>query len=418
MVEMAQLAAERLNRNEDAARLYREILDEDPSRVDVLDALEKHAERTRDWATLADALERRVALQDDEKDRLNVLQKLGAVYAEHLSDGAAAARTWRRVLELQPGHHRALRVLRDACLESGDFSGLEALYASQGDFEGLADVLSNAADRAKDASTKIDLSYRAAAVYEERLGVPDRAFRSYERILATDPTDARAARALIPLYERDEKWARLPALYEVLLNRVTEPEEQLSLLEKLVEVTGGRLGDRRAAVGYARRAYEVAPASALELLESTVRAAGAWDVLVECIQRRLDQGGTIPPPAAAAPAGEEASEGSARPKRRRRRRKGESDEGVDAGEPEAAEEAAPEAAAARSGPDREGASAPAPAPGRGQRRAAGADGRGRAELPAAPRARTHRRGRGRGAREDPAGGGDRRDDLRGCSTCG
>lgn len=353
MVEMAQLAAERLNRNEDAARLYREILDEDPSRVDVLDALEKHAERARDWATLADALERRVALLEDEKDRLNVLQKLGAVYAEHLTDGAAAARTWRRVLELQPGHHRALRVLRDACLESGDFSGLEALYASQGDFEGLADVLSNAADRAKDAATKIDLSYRAAAVYEERLDAPDRAFRSYERVLATDPTDARAARALIPLYERDEKWARLPALYEVLLSQAAEPEEQLGLLEKLVEVTGGRLSDRRAAVGYARRAYEVAPASALELLESTVRAAGAWDVLVECIQRRLEQGGTIPPPAPVAPAGDEASEGSARPKRRRRRRKGESDEGVDTGEPEAADEAATAAMAPTSGPGRE-----------------------------------------------------------------
>ncbi len=356
MVEMAQLAAERLNRNEDAARLYRDILDEDPSRVDALDALEKHAERARDWATLADALERRVALLDDDKDRLNVLQKLGAVYAEHLTDGAAAARTWRRVLELQPGHHRALRVLRDGCLESGDFTGLESLYASQDDFEGLADVLSNAADRAKDAVTKIDLSFRAAAVYEQRLGAPDRAFRSYERVLATDPTDARAARALIPLYEGDEKWARLPALYEVLLGQTDDPEAQLGLLGKLVEVTGNRLSDRRAAVAYARRAYEVAPASALELLEGTVRAAGAWDVLVECIQGRLEQGATMPPTAVSGGA-EAPPDGSTRPKRRRRRRKGEGDEVADTAEAEGAEEAAPEAVAASEG-----------APGRDERR--------------------------------------------------
>jgi len=38
------------------------------------------------------------------------LQKLGAVYADHLTDSAHAARTWRRVLDLQPGHQRALRV--------------------------------------------------------------------------------------------------------------------------------------------------------------------------------------------------------------------------------------------------------------------------------------------------------------------
>ncbi|MBN2196558.1 MAG: tetratricopeptide repeat protein [Polyangiaceae bacterium] len=294
--EMAQLAAERLNRGEDAVRLYKQILDEDPSRTEVLDVLEKHAERARDWPTLADALERRIALVDDGKDRLAVLQKLGAVYAEHLGDAPAAARTWRRVLELQPGHHRALRVLRDGCLEAGDYSGLEELYASQDDFEGLADVLSNAADRAKDAATKIDLSYRAAAVYENQLGAPDRAFRSYERVLQTNPADARAARALIPLYERDEKWARLPPLYEVLVSQTDDPDAQLALLQKLVEVTGSRLSDRRAAVGFARRAYEVAPTLALPVLEETVRLAGAWDVLVECIAARLAQGQSVLPP--------------------------------------------------------------------------------------------------------------------------
>src|SRR5690606_13423073 len=122
----------------------------------------------------------------------------------------------RRVLELSPGHHRALRVLRESYLQSGDYDGLEALYAQQNDWEGLAEVLSTAADRAKDDGTKIDLSYRAAAVFAQQLGQPERAFRSYERILSTNPTDARAAAELIPLYVKDEKWARLPALYEVL----------------------------------------------------------------------------------------------------------------------------------------------------------------------------------------------------------
>ena len=44
----------------------------------------------------------------------------------------------------------------------------------------------------------------------------------------------RAARALIPLYEADEKWSRLPALYELLLARTDSDDEQLELLGKLV----------------------------------------------------------------------------------------------------------------------------------------------------------------------------------------
>ena len=104
---MAQLASERLNRGEDAVRLYRDVLSADPGRLDVLDALERHAERAKDWTSLADALERRAQVLKDDAARLVVLQKLGTVYAEHSNDPKAAARAWRRVLELQPGHQQA-----------------------------------------------------------------------------------------------------------------------------------------------------------------------------------------------------------------------------------------------------------------------------------------------------------------------
>jgi hypothetical protein len=114
-------------------------------------------------------------------------------------------------------------------------------------------VLSNAADRAKDNAGKIALSYRAARIYEQKLNQPDRAFRSYDRILTVDPSDTRAARALIPLYEKDEKWARLTPLYELLLEKGENEAEKLELLARLVDVSGRRLGDRKIAVAARRR---------------------------------------------------------------------------------------------------------------------------------------------------------------------
>ena len=108
---MAALAAERLNRPADAIQLYQKTLEIEPARTDVLDALEKLSERSRDFATLASALERRVELETDAQGKLAALQKLGTVYAEHVQDPIKAVRTWRRVLELSPGHSRALRVL-------------------------------------------------------------------------------------------------------------------------------------------------------------------------------------------------------------------------------------------------------------------------------------------------------------------
>ncbi len=289
MKEMANLAAGRLGQPETAARLYKEILGEEPTNIAVLDALEKHAERSKDWETLAWTLDLRVEAEADEAAKINVLQKLGSVYEDQLRDVSRAASAWGRVLELQPGHARAVRVLRDIHLGAADYGALEALYESQNDFEGLADVLSNAADRAADLRAKIDLSYRAAAVYEQRLGQPERAFRSYERILAADPMDTKAARALVPLYESDEKWARLPALYESLLADTQTPTDQYDLYSKLYAVSAQRLSDRDAGVRFARMAYDVAPEhpGALEQLERACADAGEWLPYVEAIKAQL-----------------------------------------------------------------------------------------------------------------------------------
>jgi golgin subfamily B member 1 len=295
LVEMAKLAAERLDRGADAIRLYKEALALDESASGVLDSLEKQAERDKDFATVAEVLERRVELASDDAARLQVLQKLGSVYADRLTDPVGAARAWRRVLALSPGHAKALRVLRDSYLASGDLESLEELYASQNDWEGLAEVLSTAADKSTDPEQKVRYSLRSAKVYEERIEQRERGARSYERILSVLPQDERSARALVPIYEQEEKWARLPSLYEILLGHATGTDERVSLHRKLAEVSGQRLSDRQSAVVHARKAYELDPTAegALEFLEASAREASAWGALTDAIQWRLEQGDAI-----------------------------------------------------------------------------------------------------------------------------
>jgi tetratricopeptide (TPR) repeat protein len=287
LTELAKLAAERLDRGADAIRHYKRILDVDPQAPGAFDALEKQAEREKDFATLAEVLEKRVDVATDEATRLAVLQKLGAVYSDRVKDPAATARTWRRVLALSPGHARALRVLRDAYVAAGDWDGLEELYASQGDWETFVDFLTGAADKAE-AVDKVAISRRCARIYEEKLGAPERAARSYERVLSVLPTDAAAASALVPIYEIEEKWARLPALYEILLGAAEDDDTQVALLRKLATTTGGPLADKQAAASYARHAYELAPTDEnLDLLESWSRAASAWEPFASVVEARL-----------------------------------------------------------------------------------------------------------------------------------
>jgi golgin subfamily B member 1 len=300
--EMAKLAAERLDMGAQAVALYKKVLDEDPSSNGALDALEKQAERDKDFATVADVLERRASVASDDATRLNVLQKLGGVYSDRLHDHAKAMSAWRRVLGIQPGHAKALRVLRDSLLAVGDYDGLSELYAQTNDWEGLVEVLSGAADKATDAQLKIDLSFRCATLYVERIGAPERAFRAYERVLSAKPDDVRAASALVPLYEKDEKWGRLPALYEVLLAQAEDVDAKLAVLDKLVRVTGHQLQDRAAAYAWARKTYELSPGreGALDAFEEAARAAGQWPGFVEALSARLASA-EPPTPGAAEP---------------------------------------------------------------------------------------------------------------------
>jgi golgin subfamily B member 1 len=290
-MEMAKIASERLDRGVDATRLYKAILEEDASASIALDALEKQAERDKDWVTVAEVLERRASVAADDAAKLVVLQKLGAIYSERMQDPKGAMSAWHRVLELSPGHAKALRVLRDSYLAVGDYDGLTSLYAGSEDWEGLVEVLSTAADKATDRQVKISLSYRAADVYAVRLKAPERAFRAYERVLGVRPNDSRAAAALIPLYEKDEKWSKLPQLYEVMLESAESTDDKLGWLDKLVSVTGEHLQDKAASFGYARRAYELEPEreSGLAAFEKAARVANAWSAFVDTLNLRIKQ---------------------------------------------------------------------------------------------------------------------------------
>ncbi|HTM45397.1 MAG TPA: tetratricopeptide repeat protein, partial [Polyangiaceae bacterium] len=289
--QMASLCAERLSKPQEAMQLYREIVALDAAQSEVVEALEKQAERAKDWPALVEALEKRIDATPGAEAQIALLQKLGGVYADQLADQGKALEVWRRVVDLQPGHSRALRYLREAYLASQDFDALEQLYASQNDFDGLAEVLGHAAEKTDDVKIKIDLSYRAARVYSESLGQPTRAFRSYERILAADPQDTRAANELIPIYEQDDKWARLPALYDILVSASNDAYEKFEYLTKMAQISSANLGDRLGSLTYARRAFEVLPddTQGLALLEKAAAAAGRWDILAEALTQRLSQ---------------------------------------------------------------------------------------------------------------------------------
>ena len=79
------------------------------------------------------------------------------IYADRLHDHAEGhERVAARAGAVQPGHAKALRVLRDSYLARRRLRWAHELYAQNSDWEGLVEVLSGAADKASDPELKVD----------------------------------------------------------------------------------------------------------------------------------------------------------------------------------------------------------------------------------------------------------------------
>ncbi|MDB4973776.1 MAG: domain protein putative component of TonB system, partial [Myxococcaceae bacterium] len=292
LLELASLSGERLHDYPEGIRLYRRLLAIEPRTPGALDALEKLAERAKDWDTLTEVLEQRVAEVSEFSSKTKLLMRLGTLHAERTQNPVLAAAAWKRVLELDPKNGRAMRTLREAYLAASDFASVEALYAEAGDWEGFVDVLGSAADRATDVEHKKALSFRASEIYEQKLKEPARAFRSYERVLSVEPDNERAVRALLPIYEKDDKWPRVAQLVEVLLGKLPEGDvaTRLELSLQLADIYQTKLRDGERAFQHASNAYALSDndEKVRARLESTAELASAHERLVALYGARAD----------------------------------------------------------------------------------------------------------------------------------
>jgi len=291
LIEMARLYAEKLSKYEEAAELWRKVLDEDPEHDEALSTLEWIAERKRDYNTLAEVLEKRYGLIQDEEESLALLEKLGSVYKDRLGKPAESARVWKRIVKLRPDHAKAVRMLRDSYLAADDFENLEELYSDREDWEGLVEVLGTAADNTDDNEVKIKLSFRVAELYRERIGQPERGLRSYERILSVDPQNLRAARELVPIYRREERWNRLLNVYEILLENEENDSSKLEMMKEVRDLAVEKMGNRQLAFTWAGRVFDLNPQDeqARSVLETTADSASKWSELFDIYKNAYEK---------------------------------------------------------------------------------------------------------------------------------
>jgi tetratricopeptide (TPR) repeat protein len=277
----AELLHERLDRPAEAAKCYEALLAQDvPGSASWL-SLRQIYRKLGQHRELADLLARQADSTRKRSKRADLLLEAATLHYEELGDPERAARLWRQVLELQPGHPEAL-------------AGLEAHLAHRGDYRQLAQLIEYALESsplAKASPLEIcEYLEKLAQIQERQLGDLDAAKATWDRVARLHPDRSRAAAPLRNLDVRSRRIERQLQELEQEQRHATSTADRLRVL-KLVGATLHDLGvEQHLAVEALREATENDPSddASLVRLANLYRKRSDLDGLAWVLHRRLD----------------------------------------------------------------------------------------------------------------------------------
>ncbi len=289
--EMAELATQRLRKPAVCIELWQKVLQGDPENPTALSNLAQLYERAREWEPLADVLETLVASDTDVTSMKQQLQKLGMIYADKIGNDEGAIGAFKKLLELDPSDRRAQEQLKRRYVSLGAWDELEAFYAANEKWDELIRIVERQAEAQETSpDDKIALLFRAARLWEDKKGKPDRAARVYEKILSADGDNVQAAEALTPIYEEAHDARKLVSVLEVRFAHAAETSAKVELLGKIGHVFEERLRQPEVAFERYLEAFSLAPShdDARTDVERLAEELNGWDRLVSGFERAIE----------------------------------------------------------------------------------------------------------------------------------
>ncbi|MFN3202425.1 MAG: hypothetical protein ACE366_28760 [Bradymonadia bacterium] len=147
----------------------------------------------------------------------------------------AARDCYRAVLEIEPGHQKAIELL-------------VALYTRTEAFEDLVALYLNRAEAEEAVEDQKSLLFKAAGLLDETLGDVDRALGALRRVREIEPGNVPAFDDVERLLTREARWAEQAELISAQIDHADEAATRAGLRTRLGDVLNLRLGDQAGAI--------------------------------------------------------------------------------------------------------------------------------------------------------------------------
>ncbi len=178
-VQLGELYEDRLDDLEKASVQYEAALAQDESQLDALKGLERIYARQGNHQELLQVLERELEVLPTPRQKIAVLERIGAIQEEEFVSPEKAIEAYEQVVAIDPGHEHAS-------------PALARLYRQVSRFDDLVEVLEQHARATTDDGRKVDLLVQAARTLMRDVGSPERAIEICDRVLDIEPGNVEA----------------------------------------------------------------------------------------------------------------------------------------------------------------------------------------------------------------------------------
>ncbi len=298
--DAARLAMD-LGDDKRAVWAWQKRLETAPSDPDALDGLVLLYERASRWRELIEVLGKRATLDRGTEERRADSVRTARILSDELKAADEAIDAWRDL-------ERTFGVSDEGT------RALSSLYREKQRWQDLAELLSDAAGRAEDASEKANTLRELGDVQREELDAKGDAIKSYEAALAVDARSegarsglrallkraeslAEVVRVLLAAYYAADDWKLVLDLTEHRLSAAPEVPQQIAILMEAASLSESRAQDADAAFALVRRALLLDPAR-VPTLYDLFRLAGltrSYRSLAEALRECLDAAGPREP---------------------------------------------------------------------------------------------------------------------------